>query len=605
MSQHPPAVELTDADELAHPPGDERLWGESWYFDFTDRDGTLGGYVRLGLYPNLGVAWYWACLVGEGRPLVTVIDHEVALPKAPSLEIRADGLWADHIVETPFDHMTLGCEAFAISVDDPAEVYGDLRGDRVPVRLRPRVGDRPRRAVPVDRHHPLRGVVQRARRDPRRRRDHRLRRHRPARPQLGRARLVEPRLGVDRRRPRGRHPLPHRPDPRARHGRRSPPATCCRPDGGVRADRRVHRPARSSASTGSPPAARSPAARSSWPSSRATSARSTWSTRRPTAPATPGSRGRCAASRPPTDAPASAGRSGTNRSTETVPPIRSPGGHSPSTSVGEAATSVSEPSFSLLPRARMPGRRARSSTCSHATAAAPPRRGRPRRRHACSPTRASSARSTPSPPGSSHAGVGRGRPGRRAHGVGSATSSTSRSSRCSAREPPTCPSTPTIPEERADLVFGEAGVALVLTDGTALDEPDGPRRPAGPRRSTTTRGSSSRPARPACPKGVAVTHRGRRGVRRRRGRAVRARRAARARATACSPGSRWRSTPRCEEMWLAWRHGACLVPAPRALVRTGHGPRAVAGRPAASPSCRRCPPSPGCGPPTRSTRCAC
>src|SRR4029079_6204994 len=25
----------------------------------------------------------------------------------------------------------------------------------------------------------------------------------------------------------------------------------------------------------------------------------------------------------------------------------------------------------------------------------------------------------------------------------------------------------------------------------------------------------------------------------------------------------------CEEMWLAWRYGACLVPAPRALVRTG------------------------------------
>ncbi len=25
----------------------------------------------------------------------------------------------------------------------------------------------------------------------------------------------------------------------------------------------------------------------------------------------------------------------------------------------------------------------------------------------------------------------------------------------------------------------------------------------------------------------------------------------------------------CEEMWLAWRHGACLVPAPRTLVRTG------------------------------------
>ena len=135
MTTHPPAVELTPGDELAHAAGPERLWGESWYFDFTDRAGTVGGYVRLGLYPNLGVAWYWACLVGEGRPLVTVIDHDVPLPKAPSLEIRADGLWADHTVETPFDHMTLGCEAFAVGVDDPAEVYGDLRGDRVPFGL--------------------------------------------------------------------------------------------------------------------------------------------------------------------------------------------------------------------------------------------------------------------------------------------------------------------------------------------------------------------------------------------------------------------------------------------------------------------------------------
>ena len=25
----------------------------------------------------------------------------------------------------------------------------------------------------------------------------------------------------------------------------------------------------------------------------------------------------------------------------------------------------------------------------------------------------------------------------------------------------------------------------------------------------------------------------------------------------------------CEEMWLAWRHGAGLVPAPRSVVKTG------------------------------------
>jgi hypothetical protein len=126
---------LTTADERRHPPGPEAWWNESWYFDFATTDGSLGGYVRLGLYPGQDVAWYWACLVGEGRPLVIVTDHEVTPPAGASLEVRAEGLWADHTVEAPFDHMTLGCEAFALAVEDPAEVYGDARGDRVPFGL--------------------------------------------------------------------------------------------------------------------------------------------------------------------------------------------------------------------------------------------------------------------------------------------------------------------------------------------------------------------------------------------------------------------------------------------------------------------------------------
>jgi hypothetical protein len=123
------------ADERRHEPGPEELWNESWYFDFTDAEGRLGGYVRLGFYPNQGTAWYWACLVGEGRPLVTVIDHDVPVPAGRSLEIRTDGLWADHTVEVPLDHMTLGCEAFAVGLSDPAEAYGAMRGDRVPFGL--------------------------------------------------------------------------------------------------------------------------------------------------------------------------------------------------------------------------------------------------------------------------------------------------------------------------------------------------------------------------------------------------------------------------------------------------------------------------------------
>jgi hypothetical protein len=130
-----PVVAPDAADEGRHQFGDEDYWNESWYFDFTNAEGTLGGYVRLGLYPNLSAAWYWACLVGEGRPLVTVIDHEVPLPPDRSMEIRTEGLWADHTVETALDHMTLGCEAFATALDDPADTYRSMRGDRVPFGL--------------------------------------------------------------------------------------------------------------------------------------------------------------------------------------------------------------------------------------------------------------------------------------------------------------------------------------------------------------------------------------------------------------------------------------------------------------------------------------
>lgn len=117
--------------ESPHRPGPEPLWGESWYLDFFDPGAGMGGYVRLGLYPNLGVAWYWACVVGPDRPLVTVIDHEVK-PPARGLELRTEGLWSSYTVETPYDHVSVGVEAFAIETTEPSDVYGGLRGDRVP-----------------------------------------------------------------------------------------------------------------------------------------------------------------------------------------------------------------------------------------------------------------------------------------------------------------------------------------------------------------------------------------------------------------------------------------------------------------------------------------
>ncbi len=129
-------IEVEPSDERRHEPGPEPGWAEAWSFDFAAPDGSLGGYVDLWLHPRRGVAWYWTALVGPGRPLVTVVEHEAPLPRpGASLELRAEGLWADHTCETALEHWSLGNEAFAVGLAQPAEAYGRMLGDRVPLGL--------------------------------------------------------------------------------------------------------------------------------------------------------------------------------------------------------------------------------------------------------------------------------------------------------------------------------------------------------------------------------------------------------------------------------------------------------------------------------------
>ena len=120
------------SDEHAHAGGTGDLWADSWYFDFARPDG-VGGFVHLAVYPNLRVAWWWTHLLAGGG-LVAVRDHEVPPPRT-GLEVRADGLWADVVCETPLEHWTIGLEAFGVRFDDPAEAWGDEWGERMPVGL--------------------------------------------------------------------------------------------------------------------------------------------------------------------------------------------------------------------------------------------------------------------------------------------------------------------------------------------------------------------------------------------------------------------------------------------------------------------------------------
>ncbi|SFK27877.1 non-ribosomal peptide synthetase terminal domain of unknown function [Amycolatopsis sacchari] len=124
------------------------------------------------------------------------------------------------------------------------------------------------------------------------------------------------------------------------------------------------------------------------------------------------------------------------------------------------------------------------------------------------------------------------------------------------------------PDERAELVFGEAGVCAVLTDGGTLTRhaaPSGAPGVPGPADDAWiifTSGSTGKP------KGVAVPHSAAAAF-------VDAEAGLFLADEPIGPGDRVLAglsvafDASCEEMWLAWRHGACLVPAPRSLVRTG------------------------------------
>lgn len=125
------------------------------------------------------------------------------------------------------------------------------------------------------------------------------------------------------------------------------------------------------------------------------------------------------------------------------------------------------------------------------------------------------------------------------------------------------------PDERARLVFGEADVVAVIGADLAVEARR--QRPARPREDPTvdddawvifTSGSTG------TPKGVAVSHRNAAAF-------VDAEARLFLQAEPLGPQDRVMAglsvafDASCEEMWLAWRYGGCLVPAPRALVRSG------------------------------------
>ena len=121
------AEPLTPAaeDEGPHAATDEPLWNESWYFDFADPQQGVGGWIRLGLYPNQKTAWINALLCGPDMPTVAVNDFEAVLPDDPGA-VRADVIDLDLEATEPLRTYRVKVRGRGHSYDDPAAL---LRGE--------------------------------------------------------------------------------------------------------------------------------------------------------------------------------------------------------------------------------------------------------------------------------------------------------------------------------------------------------------------------------------------------------------------------------------------------------------------------------------------
>lgn len=137
---------LGEQDEQVHEPGDDLLWNESYYLDFVSDDGELGGYVRIGLYPNWKRTWFWARLVTPAGEVAAVTDQEAP---ATGLTIATDAYEADLATTDPLRAVRLRLASPGLSLDLEWRTRGGVYGYQltpryeIPCEVTGTIGGRP------------------------------------------------------------------------------------------------------------------------------------------------------------------------------------------------------------------------------------------------------------------------------------------------------------------------------------------------------------------------------------------------------------------------------------------------------------------------------
>jgi len=109
----------------------------AWSLAFADdQHGDTGITGSLTLTVDDAAASFHAQVVVPDVGVVVVRDDDLAPPRRDDvLVVRAEGLWAELLCETPGEHWSIGLEAFGLRFDDEEEALASDRGERVPVGL--------------------------------------------------------------------------------------------------------------------------------------------------------------------------------------------------------------------------------------------------------------------------------------------------------------------------------------------------------------------------------------------------------------------------------------------------------------------------------------
>lgn len=109
--------------------------GEEWALEFSDAHGITGS-LRLTLPGGAAPATFDARVSIPGEGVVVVHDDDVPPPRSRSLlVVRAEGLWAELLCETPGEHWSFGLEAFGLRFASDEEAATSDVGDRLAVGL--------------------------------------------------------------------------------------------------------------------------------------------------------------------------------------------------------------------------------------------------------------------------------------------------------------------------------------------------------------------------------------------------------------------------------------------------------------------------------------